>query len=429
MRAGEPPERVSPRWPAFGELVPLDGRLLRQVTFVTEARDDHERVLLYLNGITDAHRSDIRGALLDEVPGSRLRVIDHLLPDDLVLSYSFVHGSDLASSAPTGSELDGTALASSALADSALAGGGAPDGGIPDGIGESFEGWFRVLGAGRPDERNPQRLITPFRSPASVLVAPGGRRHPAWESCGEDVAPVVRTAEWERLPLADGFEGRSAGVLWGAPDRPVLLLLDAEQWEQVGIREAVARVPGTETIVLVPSGTVEERWAVLPHPERAATLVQSALRAVARGLGGPVDPAGVVVAGQSFGGLAATAVVLERPDLALTAVVQSGSFHFEAAGPARDPEGQSGDLLLRLAEPAGTARLAGRRLVVQSGTEEQGMTALATAFAEAARAAGAEVEQRVYAGGHDHAWWGTGLFDAWDHLRASHPIREVDHLG
>lgn len=357
---------------------------------MTETSSERDRVLIHLNGVTDAHRADIRPAVLDVVPNSPVRVIDYLLPDDLIASYRFV---------------------SLPVAD------------LPDDAGATRDGWLRVHEAGLPDARNPRRLPNPLGRWSSVLMMPGAGEHPVWDAA----APAVRRVEQTALPLGGAFVGRTATLL-GDPtaspaERPrLLVLLDGENWERVGIRDALARSTAAaaasgNSVVLVPSGTLEERSAVLPHPERVATLLEEVLAARAACTGVGADAARTIVAGQSYGGLAAAALVSLRPDLVTTAVVQSGSFHFRADEEPRPPGGESGDLIERV-RLNGTGSLEGRRLFIQSGTEETGMTASADRFAEAARAAGASTRSRVYSGGHDYAWWRTGLFDALDELDA-----------
>ncbi|WP_082309251.1 enterochelin esterase domain-containing protein [Leucobacter musarum] len=393
--AGESPDLVSPVWPAFGERVELNGEAHREVVFVAEAERAGDRVMIHLNGTTDAHRTDIRPAVLDAVPGSSVRVIDYLLPEDLIASYRFVS---------------------------------LPAAELPDDAGATRAGWLRVHDAGVPDPRNPRRLPNPLGRWSSVLVAPGAVEHPAWGS------GAVRTAgsepfsslEETSLPLGGEFADRVATLLTRpsseASRANLLVLFDGENWERVGIREALAHPAGAvapRAVVLVPSGTLEQRSAVLPHPDRVADLLSAVLAALRTHAAAdapriPAVPAPdrIVVAGQSYGGLAAAAIVALRPDLATTAVVQSGSFHFRASEAPRPPAGETGDLVDRVRELADTNALSGRRFLVQSGTEETGMTESAAHFAEAAREAGAQIDWRVYAGGHDYAWWRTGLFDA-----------------
>lgn len=390
--AGEFPDLVSPVWPAVGERVKLNGRAYREVAFVAEAERADDRVMIHLNGTTDAHRTDIRPAVLDAVPGSSVRVIDYLLPEDLIASYRFVS---------------------------------LPAAELPDNVGATRAGWLRVHDAGAPDPRNPRRLPNPLGRWSSVLVAPGAVEHPAWNPVPDRTARIDETA----LVLGGDFADRTATVFTLAgpqreTDSRVLVLLDGENWQRVGIREALAHPAASSapnTVVLVPSGTLEQRSAVLPHPDRVADLlsaVLAALRTHVSSSRGPAMPTAdrTIVAGQSYGGLAAAALVSLRPDLLTTAIVQSGSFHFRAGEEPRPPAGDTGDLVGRVREMAGTDALAGRRFVIQSGTEETGMTDSAERFADAAHAAGASIDWRVYSGGHDYAWWRTGLFDALDAL-------------
>ncbi|QEO14662.1 DUF3327 domain-containing protein [Agromyces intestinalis] len=381
LLAGEPPEAVSPTWPAFGRsVVGDDGRMLREVTFVADLPAGHEG-MIHLNGITDGHRHDLGPALLERVPGAAgsdapLGVIAYLLPDDLVASYRFA-------SAPH----------------------------LPRDAGLTHAGWRSIHRLGCPDPRNPRELPNPLGTRSSVLVMPGARVHPAWEARTPREPREVRA---EVVPI-DGDTSLTVLRPAGAADGRVLLLFDGEHWAGAGVREALARhLAPPATVVLVPSGDLARRAALLPHPERViAHLETEVLPAVAALIGGLPDPSRVVVAGQSYGGLAAASVAALRPDLAATAIVQSGSFHFRADEESRVPAGQVGDLVRRLAEASVSGRFA-----VQAGTEEAGMLDLARSFADAARAAGGDVTLRAYTGGHDYAWWCTGLFDALDELAA-----------
>lgn len=339
--------------------------MLREVTFLLEDVADDRLAMVHLNGLTDAHRTDIRPALLRPVPGTRHRALGYLLPDGLELSYRFVCDADL-----------------------------------PTDAGSTRAGWLRVHGLGRPDPRNDDRIPNPLGVQSSVLRMPGAPRHPAWDPDAEVVTPgrarSVRTLSGIELTVWEP-DAESTGVL---------LLFDGEQWGALGAAEAFARRAGaSRTVVSVPAGTNEQRSAVLPHPERVAALLAEQ---VLPALGGS-DPARTIVAGQSYGGLAAASVVATRPELAATAIVQSGSFHFRSDAPPGPPAGQRGELLDALAGGAVPGRF-----LIQVGTEEGDMVAGSRAFHEVARAGGADAEFALYAGGHDYAWWRTGLFDALD---------------
>ncbi|MFF2372242.1 enterochelin esterase domain-containing protein [Agromyces sp. NPDC058110] len=361
---------------------------LREVTFVVDLPDGHE-AMVHVNGITDAHREDLAPALFERVPGAAVGVLSYLLPDDLIASYRLAVAPEL-----------------------------------PRNAGTTREGWLRIHALGRPDPRNPRGLPNPLGDRSSVLVMPGARLHPVWPDSGA-ARPVSRGAEPPPRVRADAVPvdgGPSLTVLRpsGPTSGRTLVLFDGERWAGLGLRQALGRHPAPPAAtVLVPSGSQERRSGLLPHPEPLLRhLEYDVLPALAAVVGAPADPDRTIVAGQSYGGLAAASVVCLRPDLASTAVVQSGSFHFRAGeAHARPPAGQVGDLVERLH----AASVSGR-FVVQAGTEESGMLDSATRFAEAARAGGADVTLRAYTGGHDYAWWRTGLFDALDLLAASDAV-------
>ncbi|QEO10580.1 enterochelin esterase domain-containing protein [Protaetiibacter larvae] len=365
LAAGAHPDAVAGGWPAVGGVQRRAGRALREVTFLAEDVPEGHDAMVHLNGLTDGHRTDIRPALLRPVPGTRHRALGYLLPDGLELSYRLVVAREL-----------------------------------PIDAGRTREGWLRVHRLGRPDPRNPDRIPDPLGETSSVLRMPGSRRHAVWDADAPKLSPGrARTAV-----TAAGLEL----TVW-EPDADavgLLVLFDGERWRGIGALDAFARWGGSpRRVVFVPAGTNAQRAAVLPHPARvSALLAHDVLPAV-----GCTDPASVIVAGQSYGGLAAAAVVATRPDLAATAIVQSGSFHFRPDAPPRPPAGQRGELLDALIG----VRVPGRFLI-QVGSEERDMVTGAEAFRAAAVAGGAEAGLVRYAGGHDYAWWRTGLFDALD---------------
>lgn len=236
------------------------------------------------------------------------------------------------------------------------------------------------------------------------VAAPTVGAHPVWDAS----APLRRRVEVTTAPLGDGLE---LTVL--TPDDPVglVVLFDGERWLEHGIDDAWGRHEGpSRAVVLVPSGPWERRHALLPHPVVVAAHVQDDVLP-------RLDPALLAlprtVAGQSYGGLAAAAIATLRPDLAPTAIVQSGSFHFRADEPPRHPRGVMGDLGLLLAD-----RRTAATLVLQAGTGEADVLDMAERFLPVVRAAGARVTLEAYEGGHDMGWWTHGLFDAFDQLDA-----------
>jgi len=367
--AGEPPETISAVWPVFGDLVPVGDRLLREVTFVTEAPIPTDEAMIHLNGITDSHRDDIGPALLDAVPGSTTRALCYLLPDELVASYRFVTASAL-----------------------------------PRDSGATRAGWVRIHEAGRRDARNDTRLPNPLGHESSVLVAPNATVHPVWRR------GALRRRVVSETDVHDDDRGRASLLVGDDSGDGLVIVFDAENWRRVGLADALARsARSLPPVLLVPSGSLQQRAAFLPHPERVIAVLEALRDRLHAITSLRFDGVSTVVAGQSYGGLAAAAVTVHRPDLAATAVAQSGSFHFRSGAVRRAPVGEGGDLLTAMSDP-----LPHRRFIVQAGTEESGIGALASRFAERAAASGADVSLRMYSGGHDYAWWRSGLFDALD---------------
>lgn len=380
LRSGAPPESVSAAWPAIGRRVERDGRVLREVTFVTTAPAGVE-AMIHLNGVTDGHRTDIRPAIFERIAKTSTLALAYLLPDDLIASYRIVADPDL-----------------------------------PRDAGVTRDGWLRIHRLGMPDPRNPRTLPNPLGSRSSVLVLPGAREHPAWDAGN----PRVRAVARHEHPSPHG----SLVTLVPEEAAGLLVLFDGENWDRSGIEAALGRrTTATPAVVLVPSGTLARRRELLPHPERIAAhladdvlpaVAAAAIGAVAAVLGGRPSAARTIVAGESFGGLAAASIVALRPDLASVAIAQSGSYHFRADTELERPTatgGRAGDLIDALHD----ARVSGR-FELTAGTQETGMLALSERFAEAVTSAGGTAAVRAYAGGHDYAWWRTGLFDALDRL-------------
>nr|WP_281360982.1 enterochelin esterase domain-containing protein [Schumannella luteola] len=351
---------------------------MREVTFVAD--DTGDPALVHLNGITDAHRRDVRPALLQPIPGRELRALAYLLPEGLTASYRLATVPDL-----------------------------------PGDAGSTREGWMRVHRAGRPDPRNPHGIRTPLGGASSLLRMPGWRAHPARERLAAGAAPEHDLATRElRVPGARGE--RSVWVITpvaGPVPDTLLVLFDGDTWMDADVPALLAARPGPPVAVAVVSSiSLEARSAELPHPDVIARVLgDEVLPAIAFALGMRHRPDQIVVAGQSYGGLAAAALVALHPRVARTGIVQSGSFHFRAAAADHPPAERPGDLIERM-----RGRSLAGRLVVQVGTEEPDLHRLARDFVAIARDTGIELSSRLVAGGHDYAWWVDGVLFALDEL-------------
>ena len=176
-------------------------------------------------------------------------------------------------------------------------------------------------------------------------------------------------------------------------------------WRGNGVGWLTRRYPGLR-VVTIDAGDLDEREAELTDVDRVAAL----LRAVHDEAGaGPV-----MVAGQSYGGLAVLEAAL-RSDFPLDcAVAQSPSLWW--GGVQRGV----GEGALMGALRAGQIRLhQDVRLRLQVGTLEETMRPVVDDCAELLRRLGVAVELDHYRSGHDVAWWREGLvraLDEWDAL-------------
>lgn len=255
------------------------------------------------------------------------------------------------------------------------------------------------------------------RRPLLEPLAAGRGAHQVSRDRPCRLLPREHEADSERLPLrlraADqGMESQSLplsgaptvyGRLRGAPGEQVHPWIPCEDH----------RLPEP----VLAQGGREERGRDLPDPARCAELVEGALRAARSAVGAEWTAVDVILAGQSFGGLAAAETVLRRPDLAAVGIAQSGSFWFGADGARGTGRGR----LLRWVEEIAARspeQLTGR-LLVQVGAEEGGMLDGSAQLVESLRPTPVVLAHEVRQGGHDYAWWRHGLSAALDLLEES----------
>jgi enterochelin esterase-like enzyme len=371
--------------PVLGAEVAVDGRTLVEITFLWEDEAaEGSAAMVHLVSLTDRHREDVSGAILEPVPGTRWHALTYLLDPAAIVGYRLVVRPEIAAD-----------------------------------VGATRPGWIAVHEDGRPDPRCEASLASP-RGRSSLWTGPRARVHPEWSAPRPTGSP-----DWARH-LEVGDEGRRLTLATGteqdhlAPAPRLLVLLDGEVWRGHEVLHRLGGRAGTLDVLLVDSLGREERARDLPDPERCAALLEGALRAARAAVGAGWTAGDVILAGQSFGGLAAAETVLRRPDLAAWGIAQSGSYWFgseEAPGTGR------GHLLRWLEDvvPAGPEQLTGR-LLVQVGAEEGAMLDGSAQLVELLRPTEVVLAHEVWQGGHDYAWWRHGLSAALDRLDA---IRSV----
>ena len=165
------------------------------------------------------------------------------------------------------------------------------------------------------------------------------------------------------------------------------------------------RYPGLR-VVTIDAGDLDEREAELTDADRVGALLEAVRDEVGAGP--------VMVAGQSYGGLAALEAAL-RSDLPLDcAVAQSPSLWWGGEQRGVGEGTLMGDLRARSVRPRRDVQLR-----LQVGMLEQTMRPVVDSCAELVRGLGVPVDVDRYRSGHDVAWWREGLvraLDEWDAL-------------
>ena len=280
--------------------------------------------------------------------------------------------------------------------------------GLDPGVRTDMGEWIRFLGDAGPDESNPLRVVNGRGAAASLFVGPDARvvwpsenlaapqmRAPREREIGACVSARLGHTRQRRVVMCDGE----------ADPTCTLILFDGEIWRGNGVGWLTRHFPGLR-VVTIDAGDLDEREAELTDADRVAAL----LRAVHDEAGaGPV-----MVAGQSYGGLAALEAGL-RSDVPVDEIVaQSPSLWW---GGARRGVGEGtlmGDLRVGSVRPR-----QGVRLRLQVGTLEETMRPVVDSCAQLLDRLGVAVELDHYRSGHDVAWWREGLvraLDEWDAL-------------
>ena len=280
--------------------------------------------------------------------------------------------------------------------------------GLDPGVRTDMGEWIRFLGDAGPDESNPLRVVNGRGAAASLFVGPDARV--VWPS--EDLAAPQMCAPREseigtRVSARLGHTRQRRVVMLDGEADPTctLILFDGEIWRGNGVGWLTRRYPGLR-VVTIDAGDLGEREAELTDADRVAALLWAVC-----------DEAGagpVMVAGQSYGGLASLEAAVRSAVPVADIVAQSPSLWW---GGARRGVGEGtlmGDLRVGSVRPR-----QGVRLRLQVGTLEETMRPVVDGFAQLLDRLGVAVELDHYRSGHDVAWWREGLvraLDEWDAL-------------
>ena len=361
--------------PIVGPRLVVDGVDAVRVTFQWGAQAAASCYVI-LNTITDRAREHLDDFRMSVGPGrGDARALVCALPADAILSYQKV-----------------------------IVGPSGLDPAVLTDMGE----WIRFLEEARPDKSNPLRVVNGRGAAASLFVGPDA--HVVWPSLDLS-APEMRAAREQNIAAdvsARLSVARQHDVIVHDGDADptcTLILFDGEIWRGNGVGWLTRRYPGLR-VVTIDAGDLGVREAELTVVDSVVAL----LRAVCDEAG--VGP--VMVAGQSYGGLAALEAAL-RSDLPLDcAVAQSPSLWWGGEQRGVGEGTLMGDLRAGSVRPRGDVQLR-----LQVGTLEQTMRPVVDSCAELVRGLGVPVDVDRYRSGHDVAWWREGLvraLDEWDAL-------------
>lgn len=243
--------------------------------------------------------------------------------------------------------------------------------------------------------------------PLSPLLLPEAPVHPAWR---EPASPDGMTClRWhsDRLDVARDVWVIRTGSVEGP--LPLVLLLDGQYWaRQMPVARALQALTAQGVLppamyVLIDAVSPERRGVEMPCNEAFWLAVQEEL--LPRVHPFPPDPSSTIVAGQSYGGLAALYAALRFPQCFGCVLSQSGSFWWP------DPSRTEGEGWLAEQVNAGLGVDARIVALLEVGCYETEMLGVNEAMAAALSRAGHTVHYAEVRGGHDWICWRDGLLD------------------
>lgn len=254
----------------------------------------------------------------------------------------------------------------------------------------------------------------------SLLELPDAPEQPGLAGAGAPRGTFTRL-RIKSVPLGNEREiviYRPAGPAPDAANLHLLFLFDAEAYLSRVPTPAIldnliaqGRLPPV-IAVFVPAIDRETRGRELPGNEAFADFMAlELLPRVQREIGTAVPPERTLLAGSSYGGLAAATVALRHPQVFGNAICLSGSFWWH---PDPGPAGRSEYVAARIAsEPKTDVRFFLTAGLFETGRPgSAGILDTSRHLRDILTAKGYDVAYREYAGGHDYVIWRGALADA-----------------
>ena len=287
------------------------------------------------------------------------------------------------------------------------------------------EGWRKLLPRAIADPLNPHSWQGGRGHGVSALEMPQAPAQPGWDPLNE-AHPAARCLEWRSARL--GNHRRvwiyTPGEAVDPQTRPLAILLDGQFWaESMPVWSPLAaltregRLPPA-VYLLIDAIDNQRRGVELPCHRDFWLAVQEELLPLIRGHAPFSDrPERTVVAGQSFGGLAAMFAALNWPQRFGCVLSQSGSYWW----PHRDGCG-TGFIGEQLRQ--GEVSAAGLRIWLEAGQREPIIFRANQALLAQLTTTQQTIFWRQVDGGHDALCWRggltAGLIQLWQPL-LSHP--------
>lgn len=368
-----------------------------------EQRSTIRRVWLYVTGVTDHHQR-AQPVTLTRVPGTDVWRWQTELPSTWRGSYCFI-----------------PSLYTDDFADAALSA-------TPD-MAALREGWRKLLAQAISDPLNPHSWRGGRGHPTSALHLPDAPLQPGWDGEHPPVRPPL-CVSWQSQRL------NNRRRVWifttgeaNPAQRPLAILLDGQFWAQsMPVWPALQAQTNAGALppavyVLIDVIDREHRAVELPCNDDFWHAVYDELLPLVREHVAWCEEANrTVVAGQSFGGLAALYAVLNWPQRFGCALSQSASCWW--------PHRAGGDRPGRLEELISTGR-AGRdpvKIFMEAGIREPLIFRAHQRLVPLLQRTQQQLFWRQVEGGHDALCWRGGLIDGLTALWADGSTPQATHI-
>ncbi len=202
----------------------------------------------------------------------------------------------------------------------------------------------------------------------------------------------------------------------GSPAQALLVLFDGAAYQTKVPTPTILdnliadrRIPPT-LAVLIDNPDIETRGRELPPNPVFADALAGDLMAMVRARSGTAIPAErTVVAGSSYGGLAAAYAAFRHPEVFGNVLSQSGSFWWHPADAAPSQPEHMAELFLN--RPPLPIRFYLEAGLFETGRPQHGILETTRHLRDVLRAKGYAVTHREHASGHDYASWRVTLAD------------------